>query len=98
MIFQHPCSRCGGGTYNKGHCDDCIDLLGVDVEGLYHSVRWTKLSKRLRAEAGRCQRCYIRPPEEVHHMVPALERPDLFFEPSNLIVLCKGCHVEVKGG
>lgn len=36
------------------------------------------------------------PTEDVHHIQPLTERPDLAFTESNVIALCVGCHNEVE--
>ena len=47
-------------------------------------------------EAGfQCRQCNRSGQLEVHHVKPARKHPDLFFEKSNLMVLCKSCHSEV---
>ena len=46
-----------------------------------------------------CERCeengIIRPMDEVHHILPADERPDLFYSLDNLMSLCFLCHKQV---
>jgi len=36
------------------------------------------------------------PSEEVHHIEPLAKRPDLAFDGSNLIALCRKCHEAVE--
>lgn len=40
----------------------------------------------------RCATCGGTRRLAVHHIVPRCERPDLTFEPENLITLCTTCH------
>ena len=96
MKFPHPCPKCGGATFNKGPCDDCIGLTGFDIEAMYRTSRWRKLSERKRIVAGRCERCGKRRPTETHHIIAALDRPDLFYDWSNLMAVCGECHDELS--
>lgn len=62
----------------------------------YHSItktnRWKRLSEQTRKRDGGCVRCGTTQRLEVHHVVPVLVDPDLAFDPSNLITLCRACH------
>lgn len=60
--------------------------------------------KRLRTniihrDGGYCQRCLnlldmlTTKKLEVHHIIPRSERPDLMFDPSNLITVCSTCNM-----
>jgi len=41
----------------------------------------------------RCERCGRRGRLEVHHRVPVEEAPKRRFDPTNLEVLCRDCHI-----
>ena len=74
----------------------------MDVSKNYRTYRWTKLRAAIiRRDHNECQWCKRRfkvtPAEVVHHIIPAEKRPDLFFEPTNLVSLCRDCHEEHHG-
>lgn len=64
---------------------------------LYHSTRWTKLSKKWREQHPLCEECkrhgIIAPAECVDHIVPFPICQD-FFDESNLQSLCAHCNME----
>lgn len=41
----------------------------------------------------RCTRCGAAGRLEVHHRVPVAKAPGRRFDPTNLVVLCRGCHI-----
>ena len=64
---------------------------------LYHTVRWTKLSRRFRASHPLCARCasrgIVKEADCVDHIVPFPICED-FFDESNLQALCNQCNRE----
>ena len=63
----------------------------------YKIVRWRKLrERRLKQDEYMCKECrrYGRtvPADTVHHIYPAEDYPNLFWNIKNLISLCKDCH------
>lgn len=74
-----------------------------EYQRMIHSVRWTKLSKAIKQRDDYvCQRCLALglPIQahtdtkllEVHHIVKAVYDNNLYYEPTNLITLCRTCH------
>lgn len=69
---------------------------------VHHSHRWTELSKDIRRRDGNvCQACinglrgnaYVCTEQlEVHHIIPIKLRPDLAYDPYNLITLSHAMH------
>jgi hypothetical protein len=62
----------------------------------YSTARWQRLRKAVLAHYGHvCQlegpRCTI-VATTVHHRVPSSQRPDLFWEPENLVAACTRCN------
>ena len=53
--------------------------------------KWRKFAKRYRRLNPRCHDCDDLA-TEIHHVEPVSARPDLKFEPSNLLPLCRACH------
>lgn len=67
------------------------------------TARWHKLRAEIQLRDNyTCQECGDRNRQgrgsrislEVHHIKPVCEHPELFFEPENLILLCKTCHIK----
>ena len=59
----------------------------------YHTLRWRRLSQQLKKSANyRCQECGKAGALETHHIQPVADGGS-FFDKSNLIVLCRNCHI-----
>jgi 5-methylcytosine-specific restriction endonuclease McrA len=56
--------------------------------------RWTKMRNQHLAMHPMCARCGALG-EEVHHVTPRALRPDLTFVWSNLLTVCKLCHLAI---
>ena len=48
-------------------------------------------------EHSTCERCGIGRDLLLHHRIRSRERPDLLFDPDNLVVLCRSCHTQRHG-
>ena len=66
------------------------------------STRWRKLrSLIIKRDQGYCQRCFGKYKVitstnlQVHHIKPRIDFPELMFEESNLITVCKTCNLEL---
>ncbi|WP_338816809.1 HNH endonuclease [Bacillus subtilis] len=66
------------------------------------TARWKKLrSLIIHRDKGCCQRCLIKysivnsSELQVHHIKPRIDYPELMFEESNLITLCKTCNLQL---
>jgi 5-methylcytosine-specific restriction endonuclease McrA len=73
-----------------------------DVLKPLSTARWRKLrSLIIKRDKGCCQRCLIKygiingDNLQVHHIKPRIEYPELMFEESNLITLCKTCNLQI---
>jgi len=53
---------------------------------------WQRVRTATLQRAPVCQWCGDRPAEEVHHVKPVAERPDLALTQTNLITVCTNCH------
>lgn len=69
---------------------------------LLQSTRWRKLRKVIISrDQGHCQRCLYKfgivndKSLQVHHIKPRVEYPELVYEESNLICLCKTCNLQL---
>lgn len=66
------------------------------------SSRWSDKRKFIiRRDGGVCQRCLIKFGKvnnhnlQVHHIKPRIKYPDLMYEDSNLICICKTCNLQL---
>ena len=63
---------------------------------LHHTVKWRKLRKLWATYHPLCKMCkdknIIKPVDEVDHIIPVSQKPDLFFDWLNLQSLCRSCH------
>ncbi|WWT40088.1 hypothetical protein [Staphylococcus phage PT94] len=64
------------------------------------SKKWKDLRKQIiQRDGGMCNRCWVelniieRENLQVHHIKPRSEYPELMYEPSNLITVCKTCNL-----
>jgi 5-methylcytosine-specific restriction protein A len=67
--------------------------MGVAGRAVYSSKRWDRarfLAKR--RDQFRCVQCVSRDGLEVHHKQRVRERPDIAYELTNLVTLCRRCH------
>lgn len=72
----------------------------------YHSPKWLRRRDMiLRRDGYRCQECKrygrITQATTVHHILHLEDRPDLAYDPANLVSLCLKCHNKAhpeKGG
>ena len=64
----------------------------------YNSSRWRKLRLRIRKRDNHeCKICSANKLLCIHHIYPTLSYRHLFFEETNLVTLCTGCHRKVEG-
>lgn len=68
----------------------------------YKKYSWVKLRKRIIArDNNECQWCKskgkVSKAEVVHHIKEANEYPHLFYDPDNLVSLCRNCHERHHG-
>lgn len=65
-------------------------------DDLYHTARWFRLSRAVRAEQPLCEECrrrgILRPSTCVDHIVPMPICRDYFFDRANLQALCDECN------
>jgi len=62
----------------------------------YNDPEYVKLrDKKLKDVNYRCEICFNKDGVQCHHIIPAATAPHLFYDPSNLVVLCQKHHAEV---
>jgi 5-methylcytosine-specific restriction endonuclease McrA len=69
---------------------------------LMNTTRWRKLRKRiLERDDFHCQRCFIKykiltkTNLEVHHIKPRHKYPELVYDETNLVTICKTCNLQI---
>lgn len=58
----------------------------------YNTPEWKALRTKIIKQRGKCELCGSTYRLQVHHIIPARVRPDLFLNENNLQVLCQTCH------
>jgi 5-methylcytosine-specific restriction protein A len=64
-------------------------------ERLYNTTRWRTLRSKIIKENPSCCKCGVEANEsrlEAHHIMPPKGNEELFFNESNIIVVCSACH------
>lgn len=74
----------------------------TDMIKLIKSTRWQKFRLRIiNRDGGHCQRCLHKykvvnsKSLEVHHIKPRTKYPELMFEETNVVTLCKLCNTQI---
>lgn len=96
---EHECEQMI--AYKKQQEKKHRDNLG-EARKVINNSRWRAFRKRIiLRDGGYCQRCYIKfhryvfDDLEVHHIIPRVENPEMAFEESNVITLCRACNLEM---
>ena len=105
------CNKCGKiiGYTEECHCKKNKKRLKpqiqeVEKEDLItkHKYKWWKLRDEIiKRDDGFCQRCYYKynilndKRLEVHHIKSRKNYPELTFDKSNLITICRTCNAQV---
>jgi len=69
----------------------------TEIRKRYYTARWARLRQLvLRRDNGLCRNCLamdkVNIGNQVDHIQPAEDNPELFWNPENLQVLCRKCH------
>jgi len=103
LCRQAGCGRRTHGSWCGLHIDQAnkarwtaADKHRGSVRERGYTARWDRVSKMFRRANPLCKRCEetgrTTPAEEVDHIIPVKERPDLQFDVTNLQSLCKRHH------
>jgi 5-methylcytosine-specific restriction endonuclease McrA len=66
---------------------------------MYASGEWRRLRRQLRNRAAcMCETCGSTDDLHMHHVRPWAEYPELRMELDNLMLLCRGCHIDAHRG
>ena len=81
----------------RGKADGAEGPVAVTTYEFYHGSKWLRRREMiLRRDGYRCQRCKrygrIVQATTVHHVKHLEDRPDLAYDPENLISVCQACH------
>lgn len=78
------------------------DERNPEEKKFFNSAKWKNLRKTIISrDVGICQRCFYKFNRieglnlEIHHIKPRSKFPELRFEESNLITLCKSCNTQL---
>ena len=85
---QRRCPSCET-TYNRQRRLDPVRRARQDFHA---SAAWKRFRVEILHARPRCEAGCGDPANEVAHVVPVVQRPDLAFEPTNVRALCKACH------
>lgn len=69
-------------------------VQGKAPKGARRSPHWSAYRKHFMQQHPECASC-LRKSEEAHHIVPFHVAPDLELNPTNLIAMCRRCHLFV---
>jgi len=98
MAFRF-CATCG--KVAKGKCCTTSRSVGKTTQRGY-GYDWRQVRQQHITDDPLCEDCLkigiARPVEEVHHVIPIADRPELRLERSNLVSLCKECHAKRHNG
>jgi 5-methylcytosine-specific restriction endonuclease McrA len=96
---QSRCARCFAG-YKATRPEPKRSAEGLARRAEHQQVigtaRWRKLAQQVKMRDGGCVRCHTTLGLTVHHVVPVRTAPELAFDPSNLVTLCRSCHARVE--
>jgi hypothetical protein len=60
---------------------------------LYSGAAWRRLRRIVIARDKVCTSCGSDETRQLHHVKPWATHPDLRFDPDNVVLLCKPCHI-----
>ena len=85
-----------GKVSDKVPCEKCKCKPRHQKKKWWYDHKWRVLSERFRADNPLCHDCNwegrTTPAEEVHHIKPISEYPELRLKLDNIVALCKECH------
>ena len=85
-----------GKVSDKVPCSKCKCKPRHQKKKWWYDHKWRVLSERFRADNPLCHDCnwlgITTPAEEVHHIKPISEYPELRLNIDNIVSLCKECH------
>lgn len=67
-----------------------------DAYAFYHSMAWRRLSAQKRYNTPVCERCNKAMAQIIHHMISRRARPELALVYSNLMAVCRKCHMQIE--
>lgn len=99
--FNETC-KCKQNKTSRNNYQKAYYQKNKDILKPLTSARWRKLrSLIIKRDGGYCQRCFIKygiingDQLQVHHIKPRIEFPELMWEESNLITVCKTCNLQL---
>ena len=96
---------CGCGRVVVGACGTCSRQKKATTEdfragsGERYGARWNDLSVRYRTHNPLCEQCKAEgkttAAEDVHHIRKVKDSPELMYDWSNLMSVCRKCHIRL---
>lgn len=65
------------------------------ADTFYTSTKWKKLSRRILQERPICEICGENYADQVHHIIPVADNPELAYDENNLQPICRACHARL---
>lgn len=96
------CGRCGGAHARGEQCHIKRTRTKHDRERDKEltTPRWSRYRDRIiERDGGKCMSCYIKHGEyvmdnlQVHHIKPRTKYPELMYEDTNVVTMCKQCNL-----
>ncbi len=97
MPSKPPVHRPAGYLASKQATQRQYDQRRGSDRQFYSTPTWRRFRKARLLESPLChdceeQRAELVQAEEIHHIIARHARPDLAYEPTNMMSLCKSCH------
>lgn len=101
--LTEKCERCEAARkQEKNAYERAYNKRRAEVQKPLKTARWHKLRRFIiHRDKGVCQRClalcdvFNSKDLQVHHIKPRVKYPELIFDESNLITLCRTCNLEL---
>ena len=108
QVIYKRCPKCHKRIPSGTECPKCKDINDrkwkkpEGIAKLYHTNRWRKIRDVVMAkydwmDAFALSHGRVVPADTVHHIIPAKEDPDKFWDPSNLIPVSRESHQHIHG-
>lgn len=69
-----------------------LDKRKGDKRQRYSTTRWRRFRAHILRKRPICQECHRAASNEVAHIIPWDDEPELAYDPDNVRALCKPCH------
>ncbi len=95
MRPKRTCAGQCGAVVTTGRCPRCArrtrEAMRPKSADRGYDARWRRFRRQFLAKHPACEDCGLKA-NEVHHLAPISDRPDLRLTETNCVPLCKPCH------